>query len=288
VSGAGVNQRKTIGFYLATAWMFTCVFMAIFGDLLPFPDHTEYDFENTGVGLFSSGHILGTDLNGIDMLSATIHATRLTLVIAFTCVAISLVIGGALGVIAAYWRGRADSILSTYFNVTLSIPNLVLTLVLVAILATPDPANPGQEMPRSLVIIISLTFAIIPILGRLARSSALTWSGREFIRVAESIGMKKRQIAWTHIVPNVIPSLLSVGFLAAGVVIVAEGGLAILGVGTDAGESWGSLLASKRTELTEAPHTTLVPAVAIALTVMSLNFFGDYLRKKIDNREARI
>ena len=282
-----MKQGRSIGFYLASGWLAICVFMAIFGDMLPLPAFDEYS-DDIGVGLFSSGHIFGTDLNGIDVLSATIHATRMTLVISFTCVAVSLVIGGALGVIAAYWRGWVDSILSTYFNVTLSIPNLILTLVLVAILATPDPSNPGEELSRTFVIIVSLTFAIIPILGRLARSSALTWSGRDFIRVAESMGMKKRQIAWTHIVPNVIPSLLSVGFLAAGVVIVAEGGLAILGVGTNAGESWGSLLASKTSELYDAPHTTLVPAVAIALTVMSLNFFGDYLRKRIDNREARI
>jgi len=81
---------------------------------------------------------------------------------------------------------------------------------------------------------------------------------------------------------------MSVGFLAAGVVIVAEGGLAILGAGTNPGESWGSLLAKNRSDIALVPHTTLIPAVVIALTVMALNYFGDYFRQKIDGREARI
>jgi peptide/nickel transport system permease protein len=199
-----------------------------------------------------------------------------------------MLIGGALGIVAAYWRGWVDSVITMYFNVTLSIPNLILTFAMVAVLSSPTPTNPEGRIPRVLVIIIALTFALIPILGRLARSSALSWTGREFVQVAESIGMKRRNIMWSHITPNVVPSMMSVGFLAAGVVIVVEGGLAILGVGTDPGESWGSLLAKNRPQIVDCPQAVLWPVVAIALTVMSLNFFGDYFRKRIDNRESRI
>jgi len=175
-----------------------------------------------------------------------------------------------------------------YFNVTLSVPTLILVLVMVAIFSSPDPMNPSGGMPRVLILILSLTFVIIPVLGRLARSSALSWTGRDFVLVAESIGMKKRDILWSHIVPNVIPSMMSVGFLAAGVVIVVEGGLSILGVGTNPGESWGSILAKNRGDISLIPHTTLLPAAAIALTVMALNYFGDYFRQNLDGREARI
>jgi peptide/nickel transport system permease protein len=143
-------------------------------------------------------------------------------------------------------------------------------------------------MPRVLVLVLSLTFVIIPVLGRLARSSALSWTGRDFVLVAESLGMKKRSILWNHIVPNVVPQMMSVAFLASGVVIVVEGGLAILGVGTNPGESWGSILAKNRGDISMIPHTTLLPAAAIALTVMALNYFGDYYRSKIDGRESRI
>ena len=287
-SGAIVAPRKTLGFYLASGWLSLMVIIAVIGDALPLPDHKEYFFENAGAGVFSGKHILGTDLDGIDILSSIIHGTRMSILIAFVCVAVGMLIGGALGIVAAYWRGWVDSVITMYFNVTLSIPNLILTFAMVAVLSSPTPTNPEGRIPRVLVIIIALTFALIPILGRLARSSALSWTGREFVQVAESIGMKRRNIMWSHITPNVVPSMMSVGFLAAGVVIVVEGGLAILGVGTDPGESWGSLLAKNRPQIVDCPQAVLWPVVAIALTVMSLNFFGDYFRKRIDNRESRI
>ncbi|MEY2627314.1 MAG: hypothetical protein RJB08_1073 [Actinomycetota bacterium] len=283
-----VRERKPIGFYFASAWLALCVFLSAVGDMLPVTDWKFNDFERAGAGLFSPGHILGADFDGVDMLAAVIHGTRWSIVISFVSVFIASVIGGALGIVAAYWRGWLDAVITMYFNVTLSIPTLILTLAMVAVFASPDPFNPQAAMPRILVLIISITFVLIPILGRIARSAALSWTGREFVMVAESVGMKRRQILWSHIVPNVIPSMMSVGFLAAGVVIVVEGGLAILGVGTDPGQSWGSMLAKNRGDISIVPHTTLVPAAAIALTVMALNYFGDYFRGQIDGRESRI
>lgn len=280
--------RKTLGFYLASGWLGLVVLISFIGDWLPLPGLDEYDFDNASAGLFSGKHILGTDLDGLDILSGIVHGTRMSIIISFVCVSVAMVLGGALGILAAYWRGWVDSVITMYFNVTLSIPNLILTFAMVAVLSTPTTDDPNGRIPRVMVLIIALTFALIPILGRLARSAALSWTGREFVQVAESIGMKRRNIMWSHIVPNVIPSMMSVGFLAAGVVIVIEGGLAILGVGTDPGDSWGSLLARNRPQIVDCPQAVLIPAIAVALTVMSLNFFGDYFRKRIDNRESRI
>jgi peptide/nickel transport system permease protein len=283
-----VAPRKTIGFYLASAWIAVVVFVSVFGEALPLPSLDEYDFENASAGLFSGRNILGTDLDGVDILAGIVHGTRMSIVISFVCVAVGMILGGALGIIAAYWRGWVDSVITMYFNVTLSIPNLILTFAMVAVLSSPTTEDPNGRIPRVLVLIIALTFALIPILGRLARSAALSWTGREFVQVAESIGMKRRSIMWNHIVPNVVPSMMSVGFLAAGVIIVIEGGLAILGVGTEPGDSWGSLLAKNRPQIVDCPQAVLIPAIAVALTVMALNFFGDYFRKRIDNRESRI
>lgn len=280
--------RKSLGFYLASGWLGLVILISFIGDLLPLPGVDEYNFENTSAGLFSGKHILGTDLDGLDILSGIVHGTRMSIIISFVCVSVAMVLGGALGILAAYWRGWVDSVITMYFNVTLSIPNLILTFAMVAVLSTPTTDDPNGRIPRVMVLIIALTFALIPILGRLARSAALSWTGREFVQVAESIGMKRRNIMWSHIVPNVIPSMMSVGFLAAGVVIVIEGGLAILGVGTDPGDSWGSLLAKNRPQIVDCPQAVLIPAIAVALTVMALNFFGDYFRKRIDNRESRI
>lgn len=281
-------RNKPLGFILSSIWFYICILVALVGQFLPLPVWNDFDFENPGVGMFSGGHILGTDLDGQDILSMLIHGTRTTMLICIVSVTAAMFIGGLLGILGAYRRGWIDTVISMYFNVTLSIPTLVLVLVMIAIFSSPDPFNPSAGMPRVLVIIISLTLVIIPVLGRLARSAALSWTERDFVLVAESMGMKRRSILWNHIVPNVIPSMMSVGFLAAGVVIVAEGGLAILGAGTNPGESWGSLLAKNRSDIALVPHTTLIPAVVIALTVMALNYFGDYFRQKIDGREARI
>ena len=249
-------DRKPIGFYIASAWLGLCVFLTAFGDNLPITSYKANDFDAMGVGPFSPNHILGTDFDGVDLLSAIAHGARWSILISFISVFVASVIGGALGIVAAYWRGWVDAVITMYFNVTLSIPTLILTVAMVAVFASPDMSNPDAGMPRILVLIISLTFVIIPVLGRIARSSALSWTGREFVMVAESVGMKRRQIIWSHIVPNVVPSMMSVAFLAAGVVIVVEGGLAILGVGTDPGQSWGSMLAKNRGDNSIAPHTT--------------------------------
>lgn len=282
------KKRWTVGLVLSSVWLGLCAVSAIFGDFFPIPAWDEYNYEASGVPIFSPGHLLGTDFDGSDILSGIVHGARTSLGIALTAVALGSLIGGLLGIIAAYRRGWIDAVVTMYFNVALSIPTLVLTLVMVAMFSSPNVDDPGSALPREVVIVIALTLVLIPILGRIARSSALTWTGRDFVLVAESIGMTRRSILWSHILPNVLPSMMSVAFLAAGVVIVVEGGLAILGAGADPGASWGSMLAKNRQDLAELPAATIIPVVAIALTVMALNYFGDYVRLQIDNRESRI
>lgn len=282
------KKRWTVGLVLSSVWIGMCAVAAIFGDFFPIPAWDEYNYEASGVPIFSPGHILGTDFDGSDILAGIVHGARTSLGIALTAVVFGSLIGGLLGIIAAYRRGSIDAVVTMYFNVGLSIPTLVLTLVMVAMFSSPNIDDPSSALPREVVIVIALTLVLIPILGRIARSSALSWTGRDFVLVAESIGMTRRSILWRHILPNVLPAMMSVAFLAAGVVIVVEGGLAILGAGADPGASWGSMLAKNRQDLAELPAATIIPVVAIALTVMALNYFGDYVRLQIDNRESRI
>lgn len=273
---------------LSSVWLGLCAVSAVFGGFFPIPAWDQYDYEASGVPIFSSGHLLGTDFDGTDILAGIVHGARTSLGIALTAVILGSLVGGLLGIVAAYRRGWIDAFVTMYFNVALSIPTLVLTLVMVAMFSSPNVDDPSTALPREAVIVIALTLVLIPILGRIARSSALSWTGRDFVLVAESIGMTRRSILRRHILPNVLPSMMSVAFLAAGVVIVVEGGLAILGAGADPGATWGSMLAKNRQDLAELPTATIVPVVAIALTVMALNYFGDYVRLRIDDRESRI
>jgi peptide/nickel transport system permease protein len=271
------------------AWMALMVLLAIVGPLLPLPDPREADFENLGVGIFSPGHLLGTDSNGYDLFSNVVNGARTSLMIAFVSVIIGGAIGSTIGILSAYFKGRLDYFVNTLFNIILSIPNLVLSLALVAILATSaDPTIPTPPNRRVFVILISLTFVIIPILGRIARGATLTWINREFVLAARSMGMKDRHIIARHIVPNVLPAIYSVGFLAVGVVIVAEGSLSLLGVGVVDGVSWGAMIARVAGEFTFAPQSMYVPVTVLALTVIASNQIGDYLRSRLDLREGKI
>ena len=274
---------------LSTVWMALMTALAIFGWLIPLPNPREYDPEASAAGLFTPGHILGTDAGGYDLLSNVVNGARISLMIAFISVGLGGLVGSVIGILAAYRRGRLDYFVSTGFNILLSIPNLVLGLALVAVLATSSDASvPIAPSRRVVIIIIALTVVIIPILGRIARGATLTWINREFVVAARSMGMRDKDIIVRHIVPNVLPAIYSVLFLAVGVVIVAEGALSLLGVGVVDGVSWGAMIARVAGEFTYAPQSMYVPVVVVALTVISCNQLGDFLRGRLDLREGKI
>jgi peptide/nickel transport system permease protein len=274
---------------VSATWVMIVLFFVVTGSFLPLPNPTEYDPDASGVGLFSPGHILGTDINGYDLLSNVINGARISILIALISVGVGGLIGSAIGIGSAYVRGKLDIAVNLFFNILLSIPNLVLGLALVAILATSaDPSIPIDPNRRVFIIIFSLTVVIIPILGRIARGATLSWVNREFIVAARSMGMKDRHIIFKHIVPNVLPAIYAVIFLAIGVVIVAEGALSLLGVGIIDGVSWGAMIGRVAGDFTYAPQSMYVPVIVLALTVIAFNQIGDHLRSQLDSREGKI
>jgi peptide/nickel transport system permease protein len=274
---------------ISVVWVALVFFFVLTGSFLPLPDPTEFDPDASGVGLFSSGHLLGTDINGYDLLSNVINGARISILIALISVGVGGLIGSAIGIGSAYVRGKVDLVVNLFFNILLSIPNLVLGLALVAILATSvDPSIPIDPNRRVIIIIFSLTVVIIPILGRIARGATLSWVNREFIVAARSMGMKDRHIIFKHIVPNVLPAIYAVIFLAIGVVIVAEGALSLLGVGIIDGVSWGAMIGRVAGDFTYAPQSMYVPVIVLALTVIAFNQIGDHLRSQLDSREGKI
>lgn len=282
------RQRKTIGFYLASLWIGFIIFLAIFGWALPGPQWDEAFFDSLGVAPFHPSHILGTTNDGYDMWAALVNGAKVSVLVSLSAVVIGGSIGSFIGITAAYFRGRYDLVVTMIFNIMLSIPNLVLSLALLSVLAYSDENNPASMTRRVVVLIISLIIVIIPILGRIARGSALQWGSREFVLASKSMGSKNFFIIRKHILPNVAPAILAIGFLAVGSVIIVEGSLALLGIGIPGGASWGSMLANGRGNIEYSPHEVYLPAMFIALTVISFNWFGDYVRVKLDKRESKI
>jgi peptide/nickel transport system permease protein len=255
-------RKRPVGFYIAGGWLALVVFAAIFGPLLPLPQWDESFYDYLGARPGTSGHLLGTTQDGYDMLAGLVNGAKISASVSFVAVLLGGGIGTFIGVTSAYFRGRFDQIVTGIFNIMLSIPNLVL--------------------------MISLTLVIIPILGRIARASTLQWAGREFVLASKSMGTKNFTIIRKHILPNVAPAILAIGFLAIGSVIIVEGSLSILGIGVPGGASWGSMLANGRGNIAFSPHEVYMPSLCIAFTVISSNWFGDYVRRKLDLREAKI
>jgi peptide/nickel transport system permease protein len=282
------KRKRPVGFYIAGGWLGLIVFLSIFGSFLPLPQWDESNYDALGLKPFSSGHFLGTTMDGYDMLSGLVNGSRISVFVSIFSVGLGGGIGAVIGIASAYFRGRFDKFVVLMFNVMLSIPNLVLSLALISTFASDTQESNASTTRRVVVLIVSLTIVIIPLVGRIARASTMQWTSREFVIASKSMGTQNFTIIRRHILPNVAPAMLAIAFLAVGSVIIVEGSLALLGIGIPGGASWGSMLASGRLNLEFSAHEVYLPSLAIAFTVISTNWFGDYVRNTLDKREAKI
>jgi peptide/nickel transport system permease protein len=272
--------------WFSLVWLGGIALAAVTAPWLPLPDPDRSVLEIVRVGPIQPGHPLGGDGNGRDMLARVIFGARASLGISVSAVSLGFVVGGTLGLVAGYFRGAADAVLTTVFNVLLSIPALVLALALVAVFASAqlDVSN-GRKM---VVLTLALGIVTVPLIGRIARASTMAWSEREFVKAAEVLGAGHVRITVREVLPIVLPAMVSIALLGVAVAIVAEGSLALLGVGVTEVPSWGNMIASGRSDLARAPHTVAVPSIATFLTVLALNYLGDVVRARFDVREAAL
>jgi peptide/nickel transport system permease protein len=291
-----VRRRHGIGVagWLSIGWLALVVGLALLAPVLGLDDPKDIDATIARRGPFAdagtaAGHLLGGDFNGRDMLSRLIWGGRTTMFIATTAVALGFVLGGALGLVGGYFRGKTDVIVSGLLDVFLAIPAVILALALVVILRT-DPSTPeagGLEPAPALILAIGIVS--IPVLGRITRASTLSWSEREFVLAARAQGATHRRIVVREVLPNVLPAMFSIALLGIAVAIVAEGTLSILGAGVETDTpTWGNMIAIGRTQLQRAPHIVFEPALMIFFTVLSLNMLGDVVRAKFDVREGAL
>jgi peptide/nickel transport system permease protein len=275
--------------WIAMIWIIAVVGTAVFATLIPIPRPNQQFLALAGEGP-QVAHPFGLDSIGQDMFSRVIYGARASLLVSVASVLFGLIGGGVLGLIAGYYRGRIDTILSYVFNTFLAVPQLVLALAIVAVFASDPAVSVGT---REFWLVISIGIVSIPIIGRITRASTLAWSQREFVLAARSMGAKNRRIIVRDVLPNVLPAMFSIALLAIAVVIVLEGGLSILGVGVPPSTpSWGNLIATGRNELTKivgaSPQVIFAPSIVIFFTVLSLNYLGDVVRARFDVRESAL
>jgi peptide/nickel transport system permease protein len=280
------RARLGIAGWAAIVWLAFVTLAAVLAPILPLDDPNENITSIVEQPPGTDGHLLGGDGLGRDMLSRMVWGGRASLLLGVASVLVGLVIGGLLGLMAGYFRGRTDTVLTGAFDVLLSFPQLILALTLVTVFASQEGVT---ETRRMVTLILALGVVSIPVLARITRANTLAWSQREFVQAARALGARNRQIMFGEVLPNVLPAMFSIALLGVAVVIVAEGGLSLLGVGVRLPTpSWGNILAEGRSELRDAPHIVMIPTIVIFLTVLSLNYLGDVVRARFDVRESAL
>ena len=223
-------------------------------------------------------HVLGTDLQGRDVLSRVIHGTRPSLIVSLIAILVSGSIGTTIGLIAGFRGGLTDALLMRITDIVLSMP-LILIAVVVAAIAKPSLEN----------IIIIIGLLLWPRFARQVRGETLALKEQDFIARAVVAGSSGFRISVKHVLPNIVPSLLVISTLQVGYVILLEGSLSFLGVGVPPPQpAWGLMIAEGRGMLQTAWWNSLFPGIAMALTVLAVNLFGDWLRDKLDPRLRQI
>jgi peptide/nickel transport system permease protein len=282
------RRQGSLGVFgiLAMAWLAFVTIVSLLAPVLPLDDPGDNFASIVKQGPGTDGHLLGGDGLGRDMLSRMVWGGRASLLLGVSSVLLGLVLGGLLGLMAGYFRGKTDTVLAGAFDVLLSFPQLILALTLVTVFASGEGVSATRRM---VVLILALGVVSIPVLARITRANTMAWSQREFVMAARAMGAKNRQIMFGEVLPNVLPAMFSIALLGVAVVIVAEGGLSLLGVGVQLPTpSWGNVLAEGRSDLRDAPHIVLIPTVVIFLTVLALNYLGDVVRARFDVRESAL
>jgi peptide/nickel transport system permease protein len=248
------------------------VLAAIFANVLPLDNYKIPVGPPRQAPGFSSVALLGTDSIGRSELSRLVFGARQSLIIGASTVLVGLALGGLLGLLAAYFRGRLDAAVALFTDSVLAIPPLLLIVAVTAFLH-----------PSLLTLIIALSFLSVPTFIRVSRANTLTLAQREFVDAARALGASRRRIIFKELLPNVTLPLMSYVFLITGVVIVAEGTLSFLGLGVPPPQpSWGAMIHDGSAYLSTSPYLVFVPAAVLAFTVLALNIVGDHARARFE------
>jgi peptide/nickel transport system permease protein len=268
------NPAAIIGFALVV----TFVLMAIFAPVIAPEDPVRGNLGRLSEGCCpgpSANHLLGVDQQGRDEFSRIVYGARYSLLIGVVSVAVGLSIGLILGSIAGYLGGFVDSLIMRLMDVMLAVPGLLFAIGIVAMLG-----------PGLVEIMIAVGVVNIPIFARLLRGSILAQREADFVLAARAVGVPRRTILTSHILPNSISPVIVQGTLALATAIIDVAGLGFLGLGPQdpATPEWGTMLTDTTRYLQTAPHLAIFPGVAIVISVLGFNLIGDGLREALDPR----
>jgi len=267
------NPQALIGSVICLTYLV----LGIFGPMLASHDYETQNLMATYLRPLSPNHILGTDDLGRDMYARLVTGIRISLLIGFGVTAIAMVVGGFFGILAGYFRGWVDTVISGLVEFTWSFPLILIAVVLVGAL--------GPGLWATVLAIGLINWAGF---ARVIRGEVLTLREQEYIQAARAIGVSDRRILVRHVLPNIVaPTLVMASYYVA-LAIIAEAGLSFIGMGAQPPlPSLGVMVAGGRNFLLFDHWISTIPGVAIVLIVLGLNFLGDGLRDLLDPRLRR-
>lgn len=244
--------------------------------------YTPYPMAHQGVTMPysppSASHLLGGDAQGRDILSRLMIGAQISLIVGVGTQLLVLAVGLPLGLLAGYFRGWFDTVLSFVINVFYGVPDLLVALILVVLI--------GRSSLGVIIFAIAVTRWMD--MARLVRGQTLSLREREFVEAARSTGARPSKIIFKHILPNALGPVIVQATFGVPQAILFEAFLSFLGLGVPPpAPSWGSMAADGIGAMRISPHIVLAPAIALSLTLMAFNFLGDGLRDALDPRQKR-
>lgn len=251
--------------------MIVLVFCALFADVLaPYPSDLQ-NLQNAFQAP-SQSHPFGTDEYGRDVLSRCVYGARISLIIGFIAVGVSIFMGIILGSIAGYFGKVTDNLIMRAMDVLMAIPQMLLAIAIAAALG-----------PGLFNLMIAVGIANIPSYARIVRASVLSVKDQEFVEAARAVGTNDFMIIVKHILPNCIAPIIVQATVGVALAILTAAGLSFIGLGIQPPTpEWGSMLSAGRYYIRDHWHMTLFPGLAIAITIFSLNVLGDGMRDALD------
>lgn len=267
------NRRVVLG----GGWLLLLVVLALFANWIAPQDPLEQDIVNTFKQPFWSpgaepGFLLGTDNLGRDILSRLIHGTQVALIVAIVAAAAAAALGTTLGLLAGYYGGKTDMVISRLVEIWMAFPAVLLAIVLVAVL--------GAGLPAVIIAVAVIDWTRF---CRVVRAETMVQREQDYVASAVTIGLTRGRILVREILPNIVPLLLVLFTLEMGIAVIVEAILSYVGlsVASDV-PTWGGLVAEGRKYVNQAPWLLVFGIGAIVTTVLALNALGDGLKDVID------